>query len=91
MPSTTETTVLSRRGQTQVPAWVREQLGLVAGQKLVWEVVGQDIRLHVVPSTEQGRQTRWRGAARTRLGSSTDKAMSTLRAADRKTKKALGL
>ena len=37
----------------------------------MWEVVGQDIRLHVVPSTEQGRQARWRGIAKARLGSST--------------------
>jgi len=92
MPSTKETTVLSERGQTQVPAWVRERLGLVAGQKLVWEVVGdQDIRVHVVPATSEGRRARWRGIAKSRLGSNTDKVMNTLRQADRKSRKAIGL
>ncbi len=67
-------------------------MGLVAGQKLVWEVVGdRDIRLHVVPALAQERRARWRGIAKPRLGSSTDKAMATLRSNDKKTKKALGL
>ncbi len=49
MPATTLTSVLSTRGQTQVPQWVRAQLHLESGQQLRWVVVDGEARLRPVP------------------------------------------
>lgn len=34
-------TVLTERGQTSVPAFIRKKLGLSPGRKLLWEISGE--------------------------------------------------
>lgn len=51
MPATALTSVLSPRGQTQVPQWVRAALHLEPGQHLRWVVEGGEARLRPVPQT----------------------------------------
>lgn len=50
MPRSTNTTVLTRRGQTVVPAAIRRRHGLEDGDRLCWIDDGEVIR--VVPLSE---------------------------------------
>jgi hypothetical protein len=49
MPVTSPLTVLSPRGQTQVPQWVRAALDLQPGQQMRWEVHDGAAHLRPVP------------------------------------------
>jgi AbrB family looped-hinge helix DNA binding protein len=49
----TDTTVVTERGQTSIPAHLRKEMGLGRGKRLVWEKVSdEEIRIWVRPSTE---------------------------------------
>jgi bifunctional DNA-binding transcriptional regulator/antitoxin component of YhaV-PrlF toxin-antitoxin module len=49
MPATSPTSLISARGQTQVPQWVREELHLSPGQQVRWVVRDGEARLRPVP------------------------------------------
>ena len=49
MPATSPTSVISPRGQTQVPQWVRQALHLTSGQQVRWVVRDGEARLRPVP------------------------------------------
>jgi bifunctional DNA-binding transcriptional regulator/antitoxin component of YhaV-PrlF toxin-antitoxin module len=49
MPAASPTSVISARGQTQVPQWVRQELHLSPGQQVRWVVTDGEARLRPVP------------------------------------------
>ena len=52
MPATSPTSVISLRGQTQVPQWVRSALHLEPGQQVRWVVRDGEARLRPVPQAD---------------------------------------
>jgi len=52
MPATSVTSVISPRGQTQVPQWVRNQLHLASGQQVRWFVRDGEARFRPVPPAD---------------------------------------
>lgn len=93
MPVTSDITMLSERGQLQVPAWVRERLALQPGQRFAWRVLPDgDLQVHVVRTDAVARRTQWRAYVRTTQGErTTDEIMTDMREADNVTKRELGL
>jgi AbrB family looped-hinge helix DNA binding protein len=49
------TTVLTRKGQTTIPAELREELGLKQGDQIIWTKVNGDVRM--IPAREVVRRT----------------------------------
>ncbi len=44
----TDTTVVTERGQTSIPAHLRKEMGLEKGKRLVWEKISdEEIRIRV--------------------------------------------
>ena len=93
MPATSDITILTDRGQLQVPAWVRERLALQPGQRFAWSVLPDgDLQVHVVRQEATARRTQWRAYARTTLGERTsDEIFAEIRDGDADTKRELGL
>ena len=93
MPVTSDVTILTDRGQLQVPAWVRERLALQPGQRFAWSVLPDgDLQVHVVRQEAIARRTQWRAYARTTQGDRTsDEILADLREGDADTKRELGL
>ena len=93
MPATSDVTILTDRGQLQVPAWVRERLALQPGQRFAWSVLPDgDLQVHVVRQEAAARRTQWRAYARTTQGDRTsDEILAEMREADAETKRVLGL
>ena len=93
MPVTSDITVLTDRGQLQVPAWLRDQLALQPGQRFVWRVLPDgDLQVHVVRQDATARRAQWRAYARTTQGERTsDVVLAEMREADADTKRELGL
>ncbi len=93
MPVTSDITVLTDRGQLQVPAWVRSQLAFEPGQRFVWRVLPDgDVQLHAVRQDREARRAGWRAYVHTTQGARTsDEVMAELREADQDTKRDLGL
>lgn len=52
MPATSLTSVISPRGQTQVPQWVRSALHLAPGQQVRWVVRDGEAYLRPVPKAD---------------------------------------
>jgi bifunctional DNA-binding transcriptional regulator/antitoxin component of YhaV-PrlF toxin-antitoxin module len=52
MPATSPTSVISSRGQTQVPQWVRNALNLTPGQQVRWVVRDGEAHLRPVPKAD---------------------------------------
>jgi bifunctional DNA-binding transcriptional regulator/antitoxin component of YhaV-PrlF toxin-antitoxin module len=52
MPATSATSVISARGQTQVPQWVRNALQLAPGQQVRWIVRDGEAYLRPVPKAD---------------------------------------
>jgi AbrB family looped-hinge helix DNA binding protein len=49
----TDTTVVTERGQTSIPAHLRKEMGLGKGKRLLWEKLSDDeIRIRIRPPTE---------------------------------------
>lgn len=93
MPVTSDITMLTDRGQIQVPAWVRERLALQPGQRFSWRVLPDgDLQVHVVRQEATARRAQWRAYARTTQGDRTsDDILAEMREADAETKRELGL
>ena len=93
MPVTSDVTMLTDRGQIQVPAWVRERLALQPGQRFSWRVLPDgDLQVHVVRQEATARRAQWRAYARTTQGDRTsDDILAEMREADAETKRELGL
>lgn len=93
MPVTSDVTMLTDRGQLQVPAWVRERLALQPGQRFAWRVLPDgDLQVHVVRHDATARRAQWRAYARTTQGERTsDEILAEMREADTETKRELGL
>lgn len=93
MPVTSDITVLTDRGQLQVPAWLRDQLALQPGQRFAWRVLPDgDLQVHVVRQEAAARRTQWRAYARTTQGNrSSDDILAEMREVDAETKRELGL
>jgi AbrB family looped-hinge helix DNA binding protein len=79
----TDTTVVTERGQTSIPAHLRKEMGLGRGKRLVWEKVSdEEIRIRVRPSTEVDPVAMLGFARRFRRTRRTAAWMSDLRAGD---------
>lgn len=52
MPATSPTSIISPRGQTQVPQWVRSALHLEPGQQVRWIVRDGEAHLRPVPRAD---------------------------------------
>ena len=52
MPATSPTSVISPRGQTQVPLWVRSALHLEPGQQVRWIVRDGEAYIRPVPKAD---------------------------------------
>lgn len=52
MPATSPTSVISPRGQTQVPQWVRSALHLEPGQQVRWIVRDGEASIRPVPKAD---------------------------------------
>ena len=73
MSAKTDTTAITERGQTSIPAELRRALGLQPGMRLSWEAVSDtEIRLHVLrtpvaadPVAMLGFARRFRASRRT--------------------------
>lgn len=79
----TDTTVVTERGQTSIPAHLRKEMGLEKGKRLVWERVSEDeIRIHVRPAAEADPAAMLGFAKRFRHPRRTADWMSELRAGD---------
>lgn len=58
-------TVVTNRGQASIPAQLRKELALTAGQHLLWEKAGErEIRVTVLEGPIQGGAQSMRGFAR---------------------------
>jgi AbrB family looped-hinge helix DNA binding protein len=79
----TDTTVVTERGQTSIPAHLRKEMGLGKGKRLTWEKVSdEEIRIRVRPSTEADPAAMLGFAKRFRHTRRTAAWMSELRAGD---------
>ncbi len=79
----TETTVVTERGQTSIPAHLRKEMGLGKGARLVWERVSEnEIRIRVRPSVEADPFAMLGFAKRFRRPRRTAEWMEELRAGD---------
>jgi AbrB family looped-hinge helix DNA binding protein len=79
----TDTTVVTERGQTSIPAHLRKEMGLQKGKRLVWEKVSdEEIRILVRPSAEADPVAMLGFARRFRRTRRTAAWMSDLRAGD---------
>lgn len=57
--------MVTERGQVSIPAYLRKELGLERGRRLLWEKAGeQEIRLVVLPEAEPRGAMAMRGFAR---------------------------
>ena len=93
MPVTSHITMLTDRGQVQVPAWVREKLELQTGQKFAWRILADgDLQVHVIRQESTTRRAQWRGYVQSVHGERTsDEVLAEVRAGDDDTKRLLGL
>lgn len=65
MPAPSEITKVTDRGQTSIPAELRRKLGLVTGQRLLWERVGErELRVWVLEAGPPRGAQAMRGFAR---------------------------
>ncbi len=79
----TDTTVVTERGQTSIPAHLRKEMGLEKGKRLVWEKVSdEEIRILIRPSAEPDPVAMLGFARRFRRTRRTAAWMSDLRAGD---------
>ncbi len=79
----TDTTVVTERGQTSIPAHLRKEMGLEKGKRLVWEKVSdEEIRILVRSSAEADPVAMLGFARRFRHARRTAAWMSELRAGD---------
>ena len=90
MPATSDITMLTDRGQLQVPAWVREQLELQPGQRFAWRVLADgDVSLHIIRPAAVERRRRWR--AYVNASQSSDALLAEAREGEAEDRQALGL
>jgi AbrB family looped-hinge helix DNA binding protein len=79
----TDTTVVTERGQTSIPAHLRKEMGLGKGKRLLWEKLSDDeIRIRVRPPTEPDPVAMLGFARRFRQTRRTADWMSELRAGE---------
>jgi AbrB family looped-hinge helix DNA binding protein len=53
MPSPSNVSVVTERGQVSIPSQLRRELGLEKGRKLLWEKLGEhEIRVVILPEVE---------------------------------------
>jgi len=65
MASSRSISVVTERGQVSIPAYLRKELGLEKGRRLLWEKAGEhEIRLVVLPEAEPRGAMAMRGFAR---------------------------
>ena len=79
MPATSPTSVLSPRGQTHVPQWVRDELQLKPGQQLRWAVIDGEARLRPVPAADPLAALGFAARHGLNLPASTDELLAELR------------
>ena len=81
MPAPTEITVVTERGQTSIPAHLRQELSLTRGQRLLWEKVNErELKVVILePSAPRGARAMLGFARRFRTPRSTAEWMAELR------------
>jgi AbrB family looped-hinge helix DNA binding protein len=53
MPSPSNVSVVTERGQVSIPSQLRREFGLEKGRKLLWEKLGEhEIRVVILPEVE---------------------------------------
>ena len=95
MPASSPITVLTDRGQLQVPAQIRTQLELQTGQRCLWRVLPDgDLHVHIIRNINKvaERRAHWREYVKGTQGNrTTDEIMEDMREDDRETKRDLGI
>jgi AbrB family looped-hinge helix DNA binding protein len=81
MPSPSDISVVTERGQVSIPSRLRKELGLGKGSKLLWEKLGEhEIRVVILPEVKaRGARAMLGFARRLRPTRTTQEWMNELR------------